>query len=81
MKDKKRKELKDLENKIKYDRYYIYRELGFGRCEVHVKSLNKIDFDLGLEIVEVVFELERIYNNTAPELINCIKKIKKYYEN
>ena len=64
----------------KYDRYHIYKELGFGQCERHVKFLNKKDFDLGLEVVEAVLELERIYNNTAPELINCIKKIKKYYE-
>ena len=64
----------------KYDRYHIYKELGFGHCEKHVKNLNKIDFDLGLEVVEAVFELERIYKNTAPQLIQCIKKIKKYYE-
>ena len=64
----------------KYDRYHIYKELGFGHCEKDAKHLNKIDFDLGLEIVEAVFELERIYKNTAPELINCITKIKKYYE-
>ena len=64
----------------KFDRYHIYKELGFGHCEKDAKYLNKIDFDLGLEIVEAVFELERIYKNTAPELINCIKKIKKYYE-
>ena len=64
----------------KYDRYHIYKELGLGHCEKHAKNLNKIDFDLGLEVVEAVFELERIYNNTAPQLIYCIKKIKKYYE-
>ena len=64
----------------KYDRYHIYRELRFDHGEIHVKNLNKINFDLGLEVVEAVFELERIYNNTAPELIDCIKKIKKYYE-
>jgi hypothetical protein len=64
----------------KYDRYHIYRELGFGNCENDVKHLNKKDFDLGLEVVETVFELERIYKNTAPELIDCINKIKKYFE-
>ena len=63
----------------KYDRYHIYKELGFGSCEIHVKYLNKINFDLGFEVVEAIFELERIYKNTAPELIACIKKIKKYY--
>jgi glycosyltransferase involved in cell wall biosynthesis len=64
----------------KYDRYHIYGELENSHCEGNAKNLNKINFDLGLEVVEVVFELERIYKNTAPELINCFKKIKKYYE-
>jgi glycosyltransferase involved in cell wall biosynthesis len=64
----------------KYDRHHIYRELGFGHCESHVKNLNKKNIDLGLEVVEAVFELERIYKNTASELIDCIKKIKTYYE-
>jgi len=65
----------------KYDRYHVYRELGFGSCDNDVKHLNREDFDLGLEVVEAVFELERIYKNTATELIDCINKIKKYYEN
>ena len=64
----------------KYDRYHIYRELECEQDEIQVKNLNKINLDLGLEVVEAVFELERIYNNTAPELIDCIKKIKKHYE-
>ena len=63
----------------KYDRYHIYKELGFGHCDIHVKYLNKINFDLGLEVVEAIFELERIYKNTDSKLIGCIKKIKKYY--
>ena len=64
----------------KYDRYHIYKELGHGHCENEVKYLNKKHIDLGLEVVEAVFELERIYNNTAHELIDCIKKLKKLYE-
>jgi glycosyltransferase involved in cell wall biosynthesis len=61
----------------KYDRYHIYKELGiFGLCGNETKYLNKKDFDLGLEVVEAVFELERIYKNTAPELIKCINTIK-----
>jgi glycosyltransferase involved in cell wall biosynthesis len=61
----------------KYDRYHIYKELGFiSRCGNEAKYLNKKDYDLGLEVVEAVFELERIYKNTAPELIKCINKIK-----
>ena len=64
----------------KYDRYHIFRELAYGKCDRDAKRLNKKEIDLGLEVVEAVFELERIYNNTAHELIDCIKKIKKYYE-
>ena len=64
----------------KYDRYHIYREIGCDQGEIQVNNLNKKNIDLGLEVVEAVFELERIYNNTAPELIDCIKKIKKHYE-
>ena len=63
----------------KYDRYHIYRELGFEKCDNDVKYLNKKDFDLGLEVVEDVFELEKLYNNTCPELINCINIIKKHF--
>jgi len=65
----------------KYDRYHIYKELEFSHCERNAKNLNKLNFDLGLEVVEAVFELEKTYKNTAPELIYCMKKIKKYYEN
>jgi len=65
----------------KYDRYHIYKELEFHRCEYNAKNLNKLNLDLGLEVIEAVFELEKIYKNTAPELIGCMKKIKKYYEN
>ena len=54
-------------------------ELCFGKCDNDVKYLNKKDFDLGLEVVEDVFELERLYNNTCPELINCINIIKKHF--
>ena len=64
----------------KFDRYHIYRELGFGKCDYDVKYLSKGDLDLGLEVVEAVFELERRYKNTAPQLIQCINKIKQYYE-
>ena len=63
----------------KCDRYHVYRELGFGQCDNDVKHLNRNDFDLGLEVVEIVYELERIYKNTNPQLISCIDKIKKYY--
>jgi len=61
----------------KYDRFHIYRELGLGKCENDANYLNKKDFDLGLEIVEAILELERIDNNTVPVLIECINKIKK----
>ena len=64
----------------KYDRYHIYRELGFGKCDNDVKHLNKDEFDLGFEVIEAIFELERIYKNTAPELLDCAKKILKHFE-
>ena len=65
----------------KYDRYHIYRELCFlSKCGNVVKCSSKNDFDLVLEVIEDVLELERIYKNTVPELIECINNIKKYYE-
>ena len=64
----------------KFDRYHIYRELGFGKCDNDVKYLNRNEFDLGLEVIEAIFELERIYNNTNPQLLECAKKILKHYE-
>ena len=64
----------------KYDRYHIYREIGFGKCDNDVQYLNKNEFDLGLEVVEAIFELERIYKNTSPMLLECAKKILKHYE-
>ena len=64
----------------KYDRYHIYREIGFGKCDNDVKHLNKADFDLGFEVIEAIFELERIYKNTNPQLLECAKKILKHYQ-
>ena len=63
----------------KYDRYHIYKELGFGHCENNIKYLNKNDIDLVLQVVEAIFELERVYKNTAPILMNCANTIKEYF--
>ena len=63
----------------KYDRYHIYKELSFlNRCENVIKNLNKNDFDLGFEVVEAIFELERKYKNTASQLIQCVNIYKNY---
>ena len=65
----------------KYDRYHLFRELTFNyNCEYIAENLNKNDIDLGMQIVEAVIELERIYKNTNPELINCINILKNKFE-
>ena len=65
----------------KYDRYYIFKEFQFCGCGELIRHLNKNDFDLGSEVLEVILELQRIYNNTAPELLssanNLLSRFKK----
>ena len=41
----------------KYDRYHIYRELGFGQCDNDVKHLNKKDFDFLLKFLFLIYHL------------------------
>jgi len=43
------------------------------------KNLNKKDFDLIQEILEVIDELERLYKNTDKHLLECAYKIKNYF--
>ena len=63
-----------------YDRYHIFKEWGFAKCGSEVTALNRNkDIDLLYEVLEVIFELERIYNNTCQELLNCANDIKKYF--
>lgn len=54
----------------KYDRYHIFKEFQFGGCGELIRHLNKNEFDLGAEVLEVILELQKIYNNTAPELLS-----------
>ena len=62
-----------------YDRYHIYRELGFRRCGSDVKLLNRNEIDLLYEVLEVIFELERLYKNTFKDLLKCAKNIKRHF--
>ena len=52
-----------------------------GKCGNLYSRANRNDFSLGLQVVEAVFELERIYNNTATELITCVNKFKNFFQN
>ena len=62
-----------------YDRYNIFKEWGFGYCGSDVNALDKSEIDLLQEVLEVIDELERIYKNTAKELLECTYKIKKRF--
>ena len=62
-----------------YDRYHIYKEWGFYGCGSEVKDLNRNEIDLLYEVLEVIFELERLFQNTAPELLKCANKIKRHF--
>ena len=62
-----------------YDRYHIYKELGFYGCGSEVMNLNTDDIDLLHEVLEVIFELERSFKNTAQELLICVNNIIKHF--
>ena len=63
----------------KYDRFHIFSELSFlYSCTFTIKLLNKNDFDLGLEVMEAIFDLERKYKNTARQLIQCANAFKNH---
>ena len=63
----------------KYNRYHIFSELSFlAKCYDEIKYLKRDEYDLGFEVVEDIFELERVYNNTASELLKCADQILKY---
>ena len=62
-----------------YDRYHIYKERGFARCGSEVFYLDRSDIDCLKEVLEVIFELERLYNNTDKNLIKCTNKIKNHF--
>ena len=62
-----------------YDRYFIYKEWGFKGCGSDVRSLNRKEIDLLYEVLEAIFELERLYKNTIKELLVCANNIKRYF--
>ena len=62
-----------------YDRYHIFKEWGFEKCGSEVIYLDKSDMNLLLEVLEAIYELERIYKNTYKELLDCTFIIKKYF--
>ena len=62
-----------------YDRYHIYKEWGIHRCGSEVRDLNRNEIDLLYEVLELIFELERLYKNTAKELLICANNIKRYF--
>jgi glycosyltransferase involved in cell wall biosynthesis len=62
-----------------YDRYHIYKEWGFHGCGSEVRGLNRKDIDLLYEVLEVIFELERLYKNTFRELLMCANNIKRHF--
>lgn len=74
--------IKLLINKIdpKYDRTFVNIESIFRKCGTNVEFLNKKDLDLGLEVIETILELEKIYKNTNPLVLNCTNKLLKIFE-
>jgi len=62
-----------------YDRYHIYKEWGLVNCGSEVIYLDKKYLDLLQEVLEVIDELERLFNNTSKELLECTKKIKYFF--
>ena len=63
----------------KYDRFHIFKEWGFSRCSAEVMYLTRDHIDLLQEVIEVIDALEKKYNNTAKELLECVIKIKKKF--
>ena len=60
-----------------YDRYHIFQEWGLHYCGSEAYYTDKNDFDLLLEVIEVIYEIERVYRNTCKELLRCTYKIKR----
>ena len=65
----------------KYDRYHIFKEFQTSGCGSSIKHLNKNEFDLGSEVLELILELQRIYNNTAPELLRFANTFLGHFKN
>ena len=62
-----------------YDRYHIYKEWGFNYCGSDVIYLDRSEIDLLQEVLEIIFELERLYKNTDQNLLQCANNIKKHF--
>jgi hypothetical protein len=62
-----------------YDRYHIYKELDFYGCGKNIRGLNRKEIDLLYEVLEVIFELERLYRNTFKKLLICANNLKMYF--
>ena len=62
-----------------YDRYHIYKEWGFYGCGSEVRDLKRKDIDLLMEVLEVIFELEKLFKNTVQELLTCANNIKRNF--
>ena len=62
-----------------YDRYHIFKEWGLKSCGSEVIFLDNKYIDLLLEVLEVIYELERLYKNTCKELLDCTIRIKNYF--
>ena len=62
-----------------FDRYYIYKEWGFTACGSVSMGLNRNEIDLLYEVLEVIFELERLFKNTVKELLKCANNVKRHF--
>ena len=60
-----------------YDRYHIFKLWGFGGCGSEARYTEEKDIDLLKEVLEVIYELERIYKNTDKRLLDCANEIKR----
>ncbi len=62
-----------------YDRYHIYKELSIYKCGSEISGLKRDEIDLLYEVIEAIFELERLYKNTVKELLICANNLKKNF--
>ena len=60
-----------------YDRYHIFMLWGFAWCGSEARYTEEKDIDLLKEVLEVIYELERIYKNTDKRLLECANEIKR----
>ena len=63
----------------KFDRYHIFKEWGFAYCGSEVFGTRESDYNLLKEVLEAIFELEKLYHNTDKQLLECANKIKNHF--